>query len=158
MGIILSIKTMDREECDLLIDFTKVKPEAPNEISDDDSDNNQSEYPVNIHKLVLSYDLLITWLILGTHQRIKKSIESTYINQLNQPRKPKQSEQFCHFSFIPKNELEWEHRDEVYWKPASKNVSLSNLSEVSDFMVSFFINIALEKVEEQVEAKHDFDY
>jgi len=93
MRVFFLLKLVISDECDIFflinLDIAKEEPEAPNKV-DDNSNNDESEYLINVHQHVLSYYLFVSRLVFTTHEWVEKFIKSTDVNQLDQSWKPKQ--------------------------------------------------------------------
>lgn len=71
-------------------DFRGHVPETPNEISEDNSNDDESEYPVHVHHHVLSDDPLVPRTALK--ERLQELVEPADVHQLYQTRQSEQPE------------------------------------------------------------------
>ena len=140
--------------CDLVV--AKVPPSAANKIGYDHSNDYESENLVDIQQEVMLHNPFVSRSI--AHQGFQQFIKPRYINQLNESRQPKQSEQLGHITLRPHQHLERKHRDEVNEEPAMKHIVLRNTLQIFHNLISLRMLVALQEIQGQIQPKEKLDY
>jgi hypothetical protein len=145
--ICVLVETVVRYEIGLCwAESAEVEPAAPNKVSYDYCYYDKSEYLVNLHQAVLSRDLLISRSFPIAHYRIQQLVETTYVDQFDEPGQPEQSEKLSELTIIFKQELERKNWYEIYEEPPFKDVLPCYLSKIFYLLVGLLVDVSLEEV------------